>query len=176
MFPFIKNKRVGSSKKLYCSEVNEKYSFPFSLISPSNTIRIFFTFGLFSTPAKRRYFFTGSGSNFRSASVITSADNGLFVSKFAFTCLRKVFSNWMLPHAATMATSIITFAMLPNFASFQTVKMSAWESSTATIPAMHQQSFFVINKITETVNSNAVSNHSMPIGFDISLVSWVILP
>ena len=48
---FIKNNRVGSSKKLYCSQVKGKKSFPFSLICPSNTMRIFFSLGLFSTPA-----------------------------------------------------------------------------------------------------------------------------
>ncbi len=48
---FRKNSRVGTSKKLYCSERNGIHSLPFSRKPPSKTTRIPRILGLFNTPA-----------------------------------------------------------------------------------------------------------------------------
>ena len=62
-------------------------------------------------------------------------------------------------------------AMVPNFASFQTVKISICEMMTAIIPIIHHSSFFRKNKMADDRNNKNAVSQKTPIGLEISLDS-----
>ena len=75
---------------------------------------------------------------------------------------------------------IIIFAIVPNLASCQTVKIKACERIAAIIPAIipaiHHLSFPLKNRTMAVTNRVTVINQRPPIGFEMSFVNEVILP
>ena len=67
-------------------------------------------------------------------------------------------------------------ARVPNFASFQTVKISICEMITAVVPTIHHSSFFRKNKMAADRNNIKAVSQKRPIGLEISLDSCVNVP
>ena len=60
-------------------------------------------------------------------------------------------------------------AIVPNFASFQVLKISICEMTTAIIPIIHHSSFFKKNKMADDKNNKNAVNQRTPNGLEISL-------
>ncbi|GCC51772.1 hypothetical protein SanaruYs_20010 [Chryseotalea sanaruensis] len=69
---------------------------------------------------------------------------------------------------------MITFAIVPNFASFQDSMITICEITTAVMEKMVQYSFFSMNNVAEVTNNKVAINHIMPTGFEMAMVNCFI--